>query len=574
VNAGNVADYSDDEKFTLAAWVWPEKDCDGSIVSRTEDGTKPEGIDLLVQAGRLRVHLNVQWIDDSIRMEVVDPLPANKWTHVAVTVDGSQFAKGVRVYFNGVPQPVKVEIDSLYQSFGNNGPLRIGASGDPASHFHGRIDDVRAYEDDLTPDEVGIVATGKPLSEIIARPAKDRTVAESRKLRGYFVAKCAPPVIVAASNRVRAAEQALEKRIADCPDVMVMEEMTVPRATHVLFRGQYNQRRDQVAPGVPAMLPPLPADVPRNRLGLARWLVDPRHPLTARVTVNRLWQMSYGTGLVKTAEDFGAQGDPPSHPLLLDWLACELIETGWDIKAMRRLIVTSATYRQSSRVTSKVLAVDPENRLLARGPRFRLPAEMIRDQALYAGGLLVEQTGGPSVKPYQPAGLWEEISNDKYDQDQGDKLYRRSLYTFWKRTVPFPAMALFDAPSRETCQVRQERTNTPQQALTLLNETAYLEAARGLAERAMREGGATPVERLTRAFHIVTSRKPSEVELKLLLAGFHRHMEHYQRHPHASEKLLSVGECPPDELFDRPEYAAHMAVANTLLNLDEAITQH
>jgi len=574
LNAGNVADYSDDQAFSLAAWVSPEKNCYGSIVSRTKDGAKPEGIDLLVHDSRLHVHLNVEWSDDAIRLETVEQLPANEWTHVAVTVDGSRFAKGVRVYFNGVLQPVEVQIDLLYQSFGNNGPFRIGASGDPASHFRGQIDDVRVYEDDLTPEEVELVATAAPLNEIVGRPAEERTAAESRKLRAYYLANHAPPSIVAVSDRVRAAEEALERAIESFPDVMVMEEMTVPRPTRVLFRGQYDQPRDEVTPGVPGTLPSLPPEIPRTRLGLARWLVDPRHPLTARVTVNRLWQMSFGTGLVKTAEDFGAQGDPPSHPLLLDWLARELVESGWDIKAMRRLIVTSAAYRQSSRVTPQLLAADPENRLLARGVRFRLPVEMIRDQALYAGGLLVEELGGPSVKPYQPAGLWEELSNDKYEQDHGDKLYRRSLYVFWKRTVPFPAMSLFDAPSRETCQVREERTNTPLQALTLLNETAFLEAARGLAERAQREAGATPEERLTRAFRIVTSRKPREIELKLLLAGFHQHIDHYRKHPDAAERLLAVGERPVDESFDKPELAAHTAVANTLLNLDEAITQH
>jgi hypothetical protein len=292
------------------------------------------------------------------------------------------------------------------------------------------------------------------------------------------------------------------------------------------------------------------------------------------VTVNRLWQMSFGSGLVKTAEDFGVQGEPPSHPLLLDWLARELIERGWDVKEMRRLIVTSATYRQSSSVAPQVLAADPENRLLARAPRFRLPAEMLRDQALLAGGLLVEQIGGPSVRPYQPVGLWEELSNDKYEQDHGDKLYRRGLYTFWKRTIPFPAMALFDAPNRETCQVREERTNTPLQALTLLNETGFVEASRALAERVMHEAGAAPDDRLARAFRIVTSRKPRAAEQAVLLAGFQRHFEHFQQHPQAAEKLLNVGEQSADQSLDAPELAAYTAVANMLFNLDEAITQH
>jgi hypothetical protein len=574
VNAGDVADYSDDDKFTLAAWVWPEPGCNGSIISRTEEGSKPEGYDVLVRNGRLRVHLNVQWIDDAIRLEAVQPIPAKDWTHVAVTVDGSQSARGVRVYLNGVPQDVDNEIDSLYQSFGNNGPLRIGGSGDPSSHFRGRIDDVRIYNDDLTPEEVEILATAASIAGILAKPPEQRRTAETRKLREFFLANYAPRHVVAVRDRFQAAEQALESYVESFPTVMVMEEMDEPRPTHLLHRGQYDHPRETVAPDVPSALPPFPVDAPRNRLGLARWLLDPAQPLTARVTVNRLWQMSFGSGLVETAEDFGSQGEPPSHPMLLDWLAREFIDSGWDIKALRRLIVTSATYRQASRVTPELLTADPANRLLSRGPRFRLPAEMIRDQALFAGGILVERLGGPSVRPYQPPGLWEELSNDEYQRDQGEKLYRRGLYVFWKRTIPFPAMALFDAPDRETCSVRSERTNTPLQALTLLNETAFVEAARALAERVMRECGTDTGARLVRAFRIVTSRTPSNQEQQVLLQSLQQHLSHYRKHPNEAQKLLKVGDSRHVPGLDELELAAYSAVANTLLSLDEAITQH
>jgi hypothetical protein len=574
VDAGDVADFSDDDKFTFAAWIWPEEGCSGSVVSRTENGAKPEGIDLLAREGRIRVHLNVQWIDDSIRLEVTTPLPMRQWTHVAFTVDGSEFARGVHVYFNGIPQPVSVEIDSLYQSFGNNGPLRIGASGDPASRLRGRIDDVRVYDDELTPAEIEIIATPASVSEIIARPANQRNAGEAHKLRACFLARFAPEQIMAAAQRVDAAQQALKQLVAGYPTVMVMEEQAERRPTHVLYRGKYDEPREEVLPDVPTVLPPLPAGVPRNRLSLARWLVDPRNPLTARVTVNRLWQMSFGVGLVKTAEDFGSQAEPPSHPLLLDWLAREFVDSGWNVKAMRRLIVTSATYQQSSNVTPRQLAIDPSNRLLSRGPRFRLPAEMIRDQALFASGLLVEHVGGPSAKPYQPPGLWEELSNDKYKQDHGEQLYRRSLYTFWKRTIPFPAMALFDAPNRETCCVRGDRTNTPLQALTLMNETSFVEASRALAERVLREGRGEPTGRLDRAFRIVTCRDPQATERQVLQAGFARHLEHYRRHLDEARMLIAVGEKQPPESIDEAKLAAYTAIANLLLNLDEAITQH
>jgi hypothetical protein len=379
---------------------------------------------------------------------------------------------------------------------------------------------------------------------------------------------------VAARDRFHATQQVLESYVESFPTVMVMDELDQPRPTYLLHRGQYDQPREAIASDVPSALPPFPADVTRNRLGLARWLLDPAHPLTARVTVNRLWQMSFGSGLVKTAEDFGAQGEPPSHPMLLDWLAREFVESGWDIKALRRLIVTSATYRQTSRLTPTLLNADPANRLLGRGPRFRLPAEMIRDQALYVSGLLVERLGGPSVRPYQPVGLWEELSNDEYQRDHGEKLYRRGLYVFWKRTIPFPAMTLFDAPDRETCTVRNERTNTPLQALTLLNETTFVESARALAERVMCEGGADAAARIMRIFRIVTSRMPSEQEQDVLLRSFHQHLSHYRKHPNDARKLLEVGDWPYDPALEKSELAAYAVVANTLLSLDETITQH
>ena len=278
------------------------------------------------------------------------------------------------------------------------------------------------------------------------------------------------------------------------------------------MRGAYDKKGDPVTAATPSRLPAFPLGQPTNRLGLARWLVDPHNPLTARVTVNRLWQSVFGVGLVRTAEDFGSRGELPSHPELLDWLAFEFIRTGWDVKRMMKLLVTSATYRQDSRVTPELRALDPENRLLARGPRYRLPAEMIRDQALAVSGLLVEKLGGPSVKPYHPPGLYEQVvagtGPSTYVQGKGDELYRRSLYTYWKRSVPNPAMLVFDAPFRETCTVRRARTTTPLQALNLLNDPTYVEAARFLAQRMMREGGAMPKSRIRHGFRLVTGREP------------------------------------------------------------------
>jgi hypothetical protein len=363
------------------------------------------------------------------------------------------------------------------------------------------------------------------------------------------------------------------------PATLVFKERAQPRPAYLLKRGEYDQRGAEVGRATPAFLPPLPSDAPRNRLGLAHWLVAPEHPLTARVAVNRLWQQVFGTGIVKTAEDFGSQGEPPSHPRLLDWLAVQFIDDGWNVKKMMKRIVTSATYRQSTKVTADRLAKDPGNRLLSHGPRFRLDAETLRDQALAIGGLLVEHVGGPSVKPPQPAGLWEAVgytgSNTvRFTADTGrDKVHRRSLYTFWKRTAPPPQMTAFDAPSREACTVRRERTNTPLQALLLLNEPQYVEAARALAERVLHGTAVTPEARLTYLFRLATARKPDSKELGELLAAYRDYRAEYGRDSRAAAVLTAVGETKPDPKLDPTELAAWTMIANTVLNLDEVLNK-
>ena len=370
------------------------------------------------------------------------------------------------------------------------------------------------------------------------------------------------------------------KRLVDrTPETMIMED-SQKRDTFILERGQYDQRGQKVTAGVPRSLPPLPGDAEINRLSLAEWLVDPRHPLTARVTVNRLWQHHFGVGLVKSSEDFGVQGDFPSHPDLLDWLAAELIQLKWDIKALQRLIVTSATYRQSSQPSRAALQIDPENRLLSHAPRLRLSGEVIRDQALFVSGLLVERVGGPSVKPYQPANLWNEIAGPTtsayakgYQQDTGDALYRRSLYTFWRRAIPPPGLQIFDGPSREVCISRRERTNTPLQALALLNDTIFIEAARGLGTRMIRDGGENNTARIRHGFQLVTGRHPSPEELTILLRSLEIHQRTYANNRDLAAELIAVGESEPDHNLTAPELAAYTAIANTLLNLDETITR-
>jgi hypothetical protein len=357
--------------------------------------------------------------------------------------------------------------------------------------------------------------------------------------------------------------------------VMVMAELSPRRQTFVLKRGQYDQPGDKVDPGVPSLLPVLPKDAPANRLGLARWLVDPGHPLTARVAVNRFWAMYFGAGLVETVEDFGLQGDLPSHPELLDWLAAEFVASAWNVKALQKLIVSSATYRQSSHVTKELRERDPKNRLLGRASRLRLPAETIRDNALAVSGLLKDKVGGPSVKPYQPAGLWEDVSVNrgyKYVADRGDGLYRRSMYTFWRRTCPPPSMMLFDAPDRETCLFRRARTNTPLHALILLNDPTYLEASRKLAERVMHKTATSP-ERLALGWRLALARTPTAAEQAILLDMYRESLDKFQADPAAAAKLLAVGSSPRDVALNQAELAAWTTVMNVVLNLDETITK-
>ena len=358
--------------------------------------------------------------------------------------------------------------------------------------------------------------------------------------------------------------------------VMVLHERAEPRATYRLERGQYDHpdKSEKLEPATPSVLGEWNEKWPRNRLGLARWLLDPAHPLTARVTVNRLWQHHFGLGLVKTSENFGVQGELPSHPELLDWLATEFVRNGWDVKAIHRLIVTSATYRQGSETSETLLQRDPENRLLARGPRKRLSPYSLRDGILFAGGLLEEEIGGPSVKPYMPPGIWSSISNSKYKKDKGVKLYRRSLYTYWRRTVPPPTMMAFNASPRETCIVRSDQTTTPLQALTLMNNITFVEAARHLAERVLKPEGLSPSQRISRAFRIATSRVPRPDELKLLLADLAQYKEDFEGNPNAAKRLRAVGEKPGNPKLDPAEVAAYTLISNTVLNLDEAITQN
>lgn len=406
-------------------------------------------------------------------------------------------------------------------------------------------------------------------------PATERTEAQKATLLTWFRTSVPGPAQTA-DRTLAAAKKARADYDEALPTTMVMAELPQPRPCYVLKRGQYDQPGEVVTSGIPAALGSLPAG--SNRLAFARWVASPQNPLTARVFVNRLWEKFFGTGIVATTEDFGTRAEFPSHPELLDWLATEFVRLGWDMKAIQRTIVLSETYRQGAKITPDQLKRDPENRLLAHAPRLRLPAEAIRDGALLACGLLVEKQGGPSVRPYQPDGFWDELSvygnlrNYKHDT-KPDGLYRRSLYTIWKRSAGPPTMALFDVPGRDTCRVRRSRTNTPLQALALLNEVTFVEAARVLAQKGMAEGGAAPEARITWLFRQVVSRRPDSTDLTVLKTGWDRRLAHYRTHPEEAKKLLTHGDAPVPANLDSAELAAYTTIASVIMNLDEAITR-
>lgn len=584
-----VGDFAEDEPFAISCWIKPSDTDAMTILARMDHDNASRGYELRREAnGHLQALFSGRILDDLIRVETKATLPVDQWSHLFVSYDGSSAARGVAIRINGESTELKVITDLLSNPIKVKLPLCVGAGGS-AAPFQGAIDELRTYRGRLTIESALALASGDPISMIAARPINDQMPRpDLEKLRECYLAEYAPNTEQAARAKLLQSRQKYNDYLATIPTTMVMEDR-LQRDSFVLKRGEYDKPGEQVQAALPASLPAPKLATPMSgqsldRLDLARWLVSNDNPLTARVTVNRLWQSLFGVGLVKTAEDFGTQGESPSHSELLDWLALEfsgdattMVANHWDLKRALRHMVTSATYRQSSVVNEPR---DPDNRWLARGPRFRLPAEMIRDAALASSGLLVESIGGPSVKPYQPAGIWEELSAEAvpgpfavYVQDHGPNLYRRGIYAFRKRTVPPPALAIFDASPREACRVSLPRTNTPLQALNLMNDVTYVEAARALAELAMKEGGASAPSRLIFAFRRVLSRDPNDRELKVLVDGFERRRQAYQQHPAEAARLLKLGETAADASLSPDELAAYTVTASVIFNLDEFVAK-
>ncbi|HEY3440122.1 MAG TPA: DUF1553 domain-containing protein [Paludibaculum sp.] len=560
VELPNLSAIDTNRPFTVSAWFqFPKGEEYFNIAAQNEVIEKNRGWMFFV-SGRLP---GVRFYGDEgkqveIRAGHLDQVVSGAWYHIAFSYDGTGEALGVRMYMNG--REVRTQRTStavIKGSIHTGAPLKLG---NPTRPLDGSVADFRVFGTALTPEEIALLNPGDPAA--LARFVQMHQDPSARSLQGQL-------------RDLEMERRAVRRRGAVS---LVMEERTdqAPYA-HVLFRGAYDAPRARVEANTPSVLPPMTSDMPRNRAGLAKWIVDPGNPLTARVTVNRFWQELFGDGIVKTSEDFGSQGQAPSNPELLDWLALEFRDS-WDVKKFFRLMVTSSTYRQAATATPEKLEKDPDNRLLSRGPRFRLEGEMVRDYALAVSGLLVPEIGGPSVRPYQPDGVWETVAmtgsdTQHYKQDTGDKLYRRSLYWFWKRSAPPASMEIFNAPTRETCTVRRERTNTPLQALVTMNDPQFVEAARALAGRALQASGSD----VDRQFDFIAARlmaRPlSEQERAIIRGSYKEFLRHYDTKPADAAALVKTGETKPPENVSAVELAALTMVANQMLNLDEVLTK-
>ena len=549
------------EPFSVALWLKTPDVKERAVVlhrSRAWTDAGSRGYELLIEDGRPKWSLIHFWPGDAISIRATDPLPVNEWVHVTATNDGSGRAAGLRIFVNGRPVRTAVIRDHLTKDItgGGGDSIALGERFRDRGFKGGLVDDLRVFARALTAPEV---------RELFAPGALAAATGEEQF--DYYLANHDEPyrTQLAALTTARAAQTKLAD---EAREIMVMRELPQPKSAYVLKRGEYDQHGAPVSAGTPAALPPFPADQPRNRLGLARWLTDARHPLLARVTVNRFWQALFGRGLVKTADDFGSQGDRAEYPELLDWLAGEFIRTGWNVKALLKTIVLSDTYRQRSFATPEIMADDPENSWLARGPRHRLPAEMIRDHALAVSGLLVEKIGGPPVFTYDMPESFKPAPAGK-----GEDLYRRSVYTFWRRTGPAPLLEAFDVPKRVVCVARRDTTNTSLQALVLLNGPQFVEAARVLAEKLHCDYGGNRDAIVAQAFRLLTGRGADAAEQKILAALFDEQLAWFTAHPDDALAHVSVGDTPRDAALPAPRIAAAATVVNTLMSHDTFVVQ-
>ncbi|MGN6552480.1 MAG: DUF1553 domain-containing protein [Verrucomicrobiota bacterium] len=574
----DVGDFERTNAFSYAVWVRVKGDKNGALFGRMADKDgQYRGWDLWLGDGRPTFHFIHDWPTNTLKVAGKKALPNDQWNHVCVTYDGSSKAKGVKIYVNGELQKMDVQKNELTGTTRTTVPFKLGQRDTMSAVENAGLQDVKLFDRELRREEILNLIQLPRLQWLASKSADQRTKKEGDEAFSIWLDKLDAPYRERVQAHEKLKEEESEIRARGAVAYVMQERTNAPEA-YLLFRGEYDKRRDRVTPDTPGFLPAMPSELPHNRLGFAEWLVRPENPLMARVTVNRFWQELFGAGIVETTGDFGVAGDWPSHPELLDWLAVEFRESGWNVKKLFKLMVTSATYRQSAVTTREKVEKDPQNRLLARGPRFRMDAEMVRDYALAASGLLVEKIGGPSVRPYQPPGIWEMVGmpggdTRKYVQDQGDSLYRRSVYTFWKRQAPPASMEVFNAPSREVCTVRRERTDTPLQALVTLNDPQFVEAARHLAQESLQQGKINDAARLDFMALRLLARPLSAKDRKIVNGSLGGLLAHYRQAPDEARKLLAVGDSPADPTLDVPTLAAYTMVANQLLNLDEVLNK-
>jgi len=578
VEVPGAGDFEKNQSFTYAAWVKvPNANANGAIMARMDDMHDFRGWDMWLQNARVGTHIIDKWPSDALKVVAKMPLSPGKWHHVCITYSGGAKPDSVHIYIDGADQDKDVESNTLQNSIHTDVPFKIGQRHSTSPVDGVSIQDIRLYGRQLTADEAARLGKASRAGYLVSRGAAQLTAPEKDELfAGWLTSKDENYRALSTKVATLDAEQKAIK--ARGTEAHVMQERSADAEAYILARGDYDKRKEKVTPNTPAVFPPMPADYPKNRLGFAKWLVRPEHPLTSRVTVNRFWQEVFGTGLVQTTADFGVNGEIPTHPELLDWMAVEFRESGWDIKKFYKLIVMSATYRQSSVTTPAKQARDPKNRLLAHGPRFRMEGEMIRDYALAASGLLVRKLGGPSVKPYQPDGVWEAVAMDVsnthfYKRDTGDGLYRRSLYTFWKRSAPPASLQIFNAPSRESCTVRRDRTDTPLQALVTLNDVQFVEAARVLAQKALKEGGTTPKAQFDYLSERLLARPFRSEELPVVQKSLTELQSFYDANPKDAQQLVMVGDTKADPNVKPERLAAWTMLVNQLMNLDEVLTK-
>jgi len=583
-----------DKPFTIATWIYiPKLKQETTVASQLDnlpdgpDGKRRQrGWSLRITKGNLGLYDPAPAIyltDTDGKTISARPSPEyrfkpDSWYHLVITYDGRRVRRGFSMYVNGAPVFVlgrPEDSPRLNTSVRASAPVSLGDRNRNASPVG--IADLRILNTMADPQDAELLRASSRIISAAAKTKEDLSQDDADALAVFYTQTLdsASRPFVRDLREIDKSLYAIRTRSATA--LVMQERADTQPVAHVLYRGQYDQMRDEVHPNTPSVLPPMTQAMPRNRLGLAMWIVDPSNPLTARVTVNRFWQEIFGTGLVRTTEDFGTQGEQPSHPELLDWLAVDFRDSHWDVKRLFKIMVMSAAYHQSAETTPEKIAKDPQNRLLAHGPRFRMDAEMVRDSALFASGLLRDGVGGPSARPYQPSRIWETVAMEQsntraYEQDGGDNLYRRSLYTFWKRAAPPPSMDIFNAPSRETCTVRRERTNTPLQALVTMDDVQFVEAARNLAQNAIKSD-----HRLNRELDFMAKRliaRPLDKrEAVILTQSYKDFLAHYSSKPDDASKLLHEGASEVDRKIPAPDVAALTMVANTMLNLDETLVK-